>query len=203
MGLVKEGFKFLKSKNEFVQEFEFGKRIISISYNSSFGSIHTLQYFYKIIFDGLEKQFKKVYPNYGWTNWTIHYNLHWTDSWLCDRKSGEYTDKTINQVANEFFEQIKPQIDKLRDKFKNYESLNAEYNKRPIGFSDYLTFYRIEKRIINGLILVKIFQPDQYEEFKTEYKNLFEQYKGNDKEELRFEIKQGIEYLDKNEISLK
>ena len=196
-----EGFIFLKSKNEFVQEFEFGKRIISLHYNSTLGYIRSIQYFYKVIFTDVEKQFKKIFPDYSWADWTVHCNLMWTDSWLCDKDSGEYTDKTINKVANEFFEQIKPQIDQLRDKFQNYQSLNTEYNKRPIDFFEYLPSGRIEKRIIIGLILIKSFQPNQYEEYKTEYLKHFERYKGDDKEELRFEIAQGIEYLDINNIA--
>jgi hypothetical protein len=198
--LEKEGYKFLKSKNEFVQEFEYGKRIISLYYPSSFGYISTVECFYKIIFTDLEKRFKKVFPQYGWTNWTIHYNLMGIDSWLCDKNIGEYTDETINKVAKEFFEKVKPQIDSLRDKFSDYRNLNAAYNKRPIEFFEYLPFGRIEKRIINGLILIKAFQPSQYEEFKTEYRKHFEKFKGDDKEELRIEIEQGIEYLDKNDI---
>lgn len=200
--LKEEDFKFLKSKNEFVQEFEFGKRIISLHYDSTLGYISSIQYFYKIIFTDIEKEFKKIFPDYGWTNWTVHYNLMWTENWLCEKNSGKYTDETINKSADEFFENIKPQIDQLCDKFQNYQSLNSVFNKKPIDFFEYLPASRIEKRIIIGLILIKSFQPDQFEEYKTAYRKHFEQYKGDDKEELRLEIEQGIKYLDMHNSKL-
>src|SRR4030095_7472699 len=161
--LEKEGFAFSKSKNQFVQEFEFGKRIISLSFISTAGIISNIQVFYIIIFSELETHFKKIFPKYGWTNWTIACNLNWTKNWLYDRDYKGYTDKSINLVASEFFSEFKPEIDRLNNRFKDYNSLNSEYNKEPIEFFNYLPSTRIEKRIINGLILIKWFQPNEYE----------------------------------------
>ena len=199
-GLENEGFVFHKSKNQFVQEFEYGKRIISLSFVSTAGIISNIQIFYIIIFTKLEKQFKKIFPKYGWTNWTIACNLNWTKNWLYERASGKYTDKSINLVAAEFFEKIKPEIDSLRNRFKDYLSLHSEYNKEPIDFFDYLPSSRIEKRIIIGLILVKWFELDAYEKSKTAYRKHFENYKGNDKDELRLKVEKGISYLDTNDL---
>jgi hypothetical protein len=197
--LEKEGFVFHKSKNEFVQEFEYGKRIISLSFISTAGIISNIQIYYKIIFTELENQFKKIFPKYGWTNWTVTCNLNWTKNWLYDRDYKRYTDKSINLVADEFFEKIKPQIDNLRDRFKDYLSLHSEYNKEPIDFFGLAG--RIEKHIINGLILVKWHQPNDYERFKAAYHNHFESYKGQDKEDLKSQVETGINYLDNNEIT--
>lgn len=196
--LEKEGFVFHKSKNEFVQEFEYGKRIMSLSFISTAGIISNIQVYYIIIFTELEKQFKKIFPKYGWTNWTITCNLNWTKNWLYDKDSKGYTDKSINLAASEFFEKIIPQIDSMRDRFKDYSSLNSEYNKEPIDFFDLAG--RIEKHIINGLILVKWFQPDDYERPKAAYRKHFESYNGQDKEEVRLKIEHGINYLDTNEL---
>ena len=196
--MKKEGFVFRKSKNEFLQEFEYGKRIISLFFISTAGIISNIQVHYIIIFTELEKHFKKILPKYGWTNWTVVCNLNWTKEWLYDRKHQGYTDESINKAAVEFFEKIKPEIDSLREKFKDYPSLYFEYNKEPIGYLEY--FPRIEKRIINGLILAKWFQPNDYERLKTEYHKLFENYKGQDKEEVKMELETGFDYLDKNLI---
>ena len=196
--MKEEGFVFRKSKNEFVQEFEYGKRIISLFFISTAGIISNIQVHYIIIFTELEKQFKKIFPKYGWTNWTITCNLNWTKNWLYDRDYKGYTVKSINLVASEFFEKIKPGIDSIRDRFKDYSCLHSEYNKEPIEFFDLAG--RIEKHIINGLILVKWFQPDDYERFKTAYTKHFENYKGQDKEDLRLEVEKGINYLDTNEL---
>ena len=198
--MKEEGFIFRKSKNEFVQEFEYGKRIISLSFISTAGIISSIQFSYIIIFNELEKHFKKIFPKYGWTNWTILRNINWTKNWLYDRDYKGYTDKSINLVASEFFEKIKPEIDSMRDRFKDYSSLHYEYDKEPIDFFDLAG--RIEKHIINGLILVKCFQPDDYERFKDACRALFEKYKGQDKEDLRSNIEIAINYLDNNEITL-
>ena len=146
----------------------------------------------------MEKQFKKIFPKYGWTNWTVTCNLNWTKNWLYDRVYNGYTDKSINLVASEFFEKIKPQIDSLRERFKDYSGLHSEYNKEPVDFFDLSG--RIEKHIIHGLILVKWFQPNDYERFKTAYRKHFERYNGQDKEEVRLEVEEGINYLDTNEL---
>ena len=101
-----------------------------------------------------------------------------------------------------FFEKIKPEIDNIRERFKDYLSLHSEMNKGPMAFFDYLPG-RIEKQIINGLILVKWFQPNDYERFKIAYRALFEKYKGQDKEDLRPNIEIGINYLDNNKVTLR
>jgi len=200
--LEKEGYKYLKSKNEFSKDFQFGNQIIKISYNSQIGYIYNVEYFVHIIFNDLEKAFKKVYPKYSWTNWTIHSHLPGTKNWLCDKKTGEYTDKTINNVSKEFLEKVKPEIDMLFEQTNTYEKLNNIYNSRPIKFIDLIPTSRLEKRIINGLILAKTFESHNYSEIKKEYLNLIEQYKGNDKEDIKAEIKIGLDYLENNDLRL-
>ncbi len=151
----------------------------------------------------MEMAFKKVYPNYNWTNWTIHENLHWTESSLYDVISDSYSDKSINKLADEFFHHIKPNIDATFSKIKDYQSLNAVYNSNPNVFNDYLPHSRLEKRVINGLILVKNTEPEKYEIVKDQYLNLLDKYKGNDLEEIRTEVEIGLNFLDENELKLK
>jgi hypothetical protein len=201
--LETEGYKHLRSKHEFVQDFEHGRRIISLSYNSSFGYISTVQYFIKIVFNDLEKSFKKVYPDYGWTNWTIHENLHWTESSLFDNNTNDYTDRSINKLADEFFREIKPKIDLTFSKIGDYQSLNKIYNSTPNEFFDYLPHSRLEKRIINGLILSKSFEPSNFESIRDNYMTLLNKYKGNDIEDIKMEVQQGLSYLNENEIKIK
>jgi hypothetical protein len=200
--LEKEGYKYLKSKNEFIKDFQFGKQIINLQYSSQIGYIYNVEYYAHIIFNDLEKAFKKVYPKYGWTNWTIHSHLPWTESWLCDKETGEYSDKTINIVSKEFLEKVKPQIDNLFEKINTYEKLNKIYNTRPIHFIDYVPISRLEKRIINGLILANTIEPENYNEIKNEYLMLIEKYKGNDIEDIKAEIKIGLDYLDNNDLRI-
>ncbi|MDX1285765.1 MAG: hypothetical protein R3182_12165, partial [Draconibacterium sp.] len=200
--LEKEGFKHLKSKHEFVQDFEYGKRIISLSYNNSFGYISTVQYFIKIIFTDLEKAFKKVYLDYGWTNWTIHENLHWTESSLYDDKTNGYSDKSINKLSDEFFLEIKPKIDLTFSRICDYQKLNEAYNSKPSDFIEYLPNSRLEKRIINGLILTMSLEPEKFDTVKEQYSLLVDKYKGNDINEIRKEVEQGLTYLTENEIKI-
>lgn len=197
------GYKFLKSKNEFVQEFEFGRRILSISYNNSFGYIASVDYSFRIVFTELEKLFKKVYPSYGWTNWTVLLDLECSKSWLCDDRSGNYSDKTINQVAKEFKSDTLPQIEEASIRFADYHSLHQEYNSQPSAHTDILPSNRLEKRIVNGLILVKNFEPYNYYRFEKDYATLLENYKEYDKEDLKMEVQQGLAYLSQNEMKLK
>ena len=200
--LEKEGFKHLKSKHEFVQDFEYGKRIISLSYNNSIGYISTVQYFIKIIFTDLEKAFKKVYPDYGWTNWTIHENLHWTESSLYDDKTIGYSDQSINKLSDEFFFEIKPKIDLTFSKISDYQSLNETYNSNPNEFIDYLPHSRLEKRIINGLILSKSVEPSNFETIRINYLRLLDNYKGNDIDDIKNEVEYGLKFLNENEIKI-
>ncbi|AUP79461.1 hypothetical protein [Flavivirga eckloniae] len=200
--LEKEGYKHLKSKHEFVQDFEHGKRVINLSYNNTFGYISTVQYFIKIVFRDLEKSFKKAHPNYGWTNWTIHENLHWTESTLYDDKADDYTDRSINNLADEFFREIKPRIDSTFSKIGNYSQLNEIYNTNPSEFIDYLPPSRPEKRIINGLILTKALEPEKFEIRKNQYFLLLNKYKENDFDEIRKEVELGLTFLNENEIKI-
>jgi hypothetical protein len=201
--LEKEGYTYLKSKNEFSKDFQFGKQVIKLSYGNQIGYIYNIEFSAYIIFNELEKAFKKVFPNYAWTNWTIHTNnLPWPDNWLCDKKTGQYTDKSINIVSKEFFEKVKPQIDKLFEQVNTYEKLNKIYNERPLQFIDYLPTSRLEKRIINGLILARTFEPENFNELKKGYLNLIENYKGNDLEEIKAEVKLGLDYLDNNDLRI-
>lgn len=200
--LETEGFKHLKSKHDFVQDFDYGKRIISLSYNNSFGYISTVQYFIKIIFSDLEKAFKKVYPDYGWTNWTIHENLHWTESSLFDEKINAYSHHSINKLSDEFFLEIKPRIDMTFSRICDYQKLNETYNSKPSDFIEYLPNSRLEKRIINGLILTKSFEPDNFDSIKEKYSLLLDKYHGNDIDEIRKEVELGLNYLTENEIKI-
>ncbi|UII26739.1 hypothetical protein LVD15_26165 [Fulvivirga maritima] len=198
--LEKEGFRHLKSKHEFVQDFDYGKRIISLSYINSFGYISMVQYFIKIVFEDLEKAFKKVYPNYGWTNWTIHENLHWTQSSLYDETKNDYTDRSINKLAEEFFSEIKPKIDFTFSRINDYQTLNEIYNSKPDEFIEYLPMSRLEKRIINGLILARRFQPSNVESIRDKYLLLLGKYNGNDIEDIRAEVEDGLKFLSDNKI---
>lgn len=200
--LEKEGFRHIKSKHEFVQDFEFGSRIISLSYNNSLGYISTVQYFIKIIFKDLEIAFKRIYPDYAWTNWTIHQNLHWTNSPLYDDKAKNYSDNSINKLADEFFLEIKPKIDLTFDNIKSYRNLNEVYNSAPDEFIDYLPPSRLEKRIVNGLILTKHFDPASFESIRDKYFVLLNKYKGNDLEDIRSEVIKGLEFLNNNEVKV-
>lgn len=200
--LSKEGFTYLKSKSEFVQDFEFGKRVISLHYNTSAGYVFSVQYFIKVIFHDLERAFKTVYPKYGWTNWTIHENLHWTKSALYDEGKDSYTDESINKLADEFFREVKPKIDSTFSRISNYQELHRVYNAEPNDFIDYLPSSRLEKRIINGLILVKNIEPDSFQKTKAQYLELLEKYKGNDIVEIRNEVEQGLSFLDQNEVRI-
>jgi hypothetical protein len=201
--LDKEGFRYIKSKNEFIRDFQYGKQIIRIFYSTQLSYIYNVEYSARIIFHDLEKAFKKVYPEYSWTNWTIQLSLHHqAESWLCDKETGIYTDDSLNKVSNDFIKKIKPQIDLLFNEIDNYEKLNRVYNARPLKFFDYLPISRLEKRVINGLILARSFDPSVYEELKKEYLTLLEKYGGEDTQELQAEIKTGLEYLDKNDLQL-
>ena len=201
--LQEENYKYLKSKNEFVQDFEFGKRIIKLSYNNSIGYISSVQFFSHIIFINIEEKFSSIFPNYQWTNWTIHYNHHWTENWLCDKKTGKYTDKSINKSSREFFQKIKPEIDKLHFKVKNYQDLDFIYNKTPSEFFDFLPSSRLEKRVINGLILTNTLKKENFNQVKNEYYRLLEKYKGGDKEVIHEEINFGIEKIENENIQIR
>ena len=98
---------------------------------------------------------------------------------------------------------LKPNIDATFSKIKDYQSLNAVYNSNPNVFNDYLPHSRLEKRVINGLILVKNTEPEKYEIVKDQYLNLLDKYKGNDLEEIRTEVEIGLNFLDENELKLK
>lgn len=200
--LEKEGYKYVKSKNQFIQDFEFGKRIISLSYVNTSGLIHCVQYFSKIIFTDLEKAFKKVYPEYGWTNWTLHFNHHWTESWMCNPKTGKYTDKSINKLASEFFKKIKPEIDTIFSKNTDYKCLERTYNAKADYFFDFLPSSRLEKRIINGLLLSKTFNHKNYDLIKDDYYSLIDKYKGNDLDKIRTEVENGIQKIEKEKIEI-
>lgn len=198
--LSKDGFVYKNKKNEFSQNFPFGKRTISMSFISTLGLIQSVQFFYHSTFNDLEREFKKVLPNFKWTNWTINYNLHWTYVPLYDERTGKYSDKSLNKAAQSFFQELKPKIDELNNRFDNYDNLFIEYTNKPNEFVDFINC--IEKRIINGLILVKAFSPESYESVKKEFISLLSMYNGPDKEESLQLIKEGIEYLDSNEVTL-
>jgi hypothetical protein len=90
----------------------------------------------------------------------------------------------------------------LFEQVNTYEKLNKIYNERPLRLIDYLPTSRLEKRVINGLILARTFEPESYNELKKEYLNLIEKYKGNDLEDIKEEIKLGLDYLDNNDLRL-
>lgn len=190
--LENEGYKYLKSKSEFVQPFKYGKRILALHYNNSFGYVSNVECFVHIVFADLEKKFKKVYPKYGWTNWTIHENLHWTENSLYDDRKEAYTDKSINTAADEFFQSIKPAADNIFESIDTYEKLHAIYNADPSTFIDYVPSIRPEKRIINGLILARNFAPERYTIIKSQYGELIDKYKGSDAPKVRVEVEEGL-----------
>ncbi len=200
--LEKEEYRFLKSKNEFVKDFEFGRKVIRLSYNSSFGYISDIECFVYIVFTDVEKQFKKILPKFNWTNWTLCNNMDWECDWLCDTVTGEYTDKSIHPIASSFFNSVKPKIDLLFDNVNNYSDLNKIYNINPDENKSFVRFLRIDKKIINALIVAKHIDKDNFREYKIKLKKEFREYLGSDQDEMAEDIKKAILYLENNEVEL-
>ena len=200
--LEKEGYKFLKSKNEFVKDFGFGRKVFRLSYNSSFGYISDIECFVYITFTDIEKQFKKILPKFNWTNWTLCDNMDWECGWLCDTETGEYTDKNIHEIADSFFKTVKPKIDYFFNNVNDYSDLNKIYNTSPDGNKSFVRFLRIDKRIILALIIAKYIDKDNFREYKIRHKKEFREYLGSDQDEMAEDINQAILYLENNELEL-
>lgn len=191
--LEKEGYRFVKSKNEFVLDFEFGRKVISFSYVSTMGYIHSVDCFIYIIFKGIESDFKKMIPNYRWTNWTLCSQMHWVNSGLYDRKRERYSDEFINYMAQKFIRELKPKIDQEFSKVNNYLDLKEMfYSDRETALIKCL---RLEKQAILKLILVKAFSPDSLDvEFIKEKFHLENILKAG-KESALFELETAYKFL--------
>jgi hypothetical protein len=191
--LAKDGF-ILKSK-KFERLFGHGKQIIDLSFISTFGFIHGIEFYYNIIFDNAEKTFKKLFGKH-WTNWTVHYQVGNMFKYLYDEKTNIYTDRALNEAAAPFFKDVYPKIVSLTSRFQTYEQLNSEYNQYPSRTIDIVPSNRFERRILMGLLLTKQFEPHKYEERKREYLQRFEQFDPFQREQQRQDIYDGIKILD-------
>ena len=196
--LAKDGF-ILKSK-KFERLFEHGKQVINFSFISTFGFIHGVEFYYNIIFDNAEKDFKKLFGKH-WTNWTVHNQVGTMFNYLYDERTNTYTDKSLNDAAIPFFKDIYSKIVSLTLRFKSYEQLNFEYNQYPSRIIDIVPSIRFERRILMGLLLTKQFEPDKYEERKQEYLQKFEQFDPFQREQQRQDIYEGIKLLDSIDLN--
>ena len=191
--LAKDGFT-LKQKY-FVKEFEHGKHEIRLSFISTSGFIHGVQIYYDIIFENVEKVFKKLFGKH-WTNWTVHKQIGSFSKYFYDELTGSYTDKTLNDAAEPFLNDVYPEINILSSRFKTYEQLNLEYNDFPSKSIDCVPPNRFERRILLGLLLTKYFEPQEYERRKNEYLERFEKFDPFQREQQRKDIDEGIKKLD-------
>jgi len=191
--LSKDGFTLKQKK--FEKLFEHGKQVIDLSFTSRVGFIHGVEFYYHIIFDNVEKIFKKLFGKH-WTNWTVHEQIGNIFQYLYDESTGSYTDKTLNEAAILFFRDIYPKVDLLNSRFKTYEQLNLEYNQFPSRTIDIVPSNRFERRILMGLLLTKQFEPHKYEERKKEYLQRFEQFDPFQREQQRQDIYDGLKILD-------
>jgi len=191
--LSKDGF-ILKQK-KFERLFEYGKQVIDLSFISTFGFIHGVEFYYHIIFDNAEKVFKKLFGKH-WTNWTVNDQVGNMFKYLYDESTNTYTDKSLNDAAVPFFKDIYPKVVSLTSRFKRYEQLNFEYNQYPSRTIDIVPSNRFERRILMGLLLTKQFEPNKYEERKREYLQKFEQFDPFQREQQRQDIYDGIKILD-------
>ena len=192
--LVTEGNRFVKSKNEFVLDFAFGKKVIRLSFNSSMGYISGVDCFIYLIFNDIEKDFKKVLPEYGGTNWTLCRSIYWESGWLCDEQSGAYTDQTINAVADKFFSELKPKIDAEFSKANNYHDLKALFlGQEQEG--DLINWLRPEKRAILKLLLLKAGDPTLMDAVIAQERSRLNDYQGHDRDEVLSEAETAIAYL--------
>ena len=168
--LKNEGYKYLKSKNEFVKGFELGEHRLSLQFVSTMGIIHSVGFHLKIIFSDLEREYKKVIQeDHG--NWTVALNLSYLNDYLCDEETGEYTDITINTAANSFFQEIYPKLNDAFISFGTYGMLSDTYNQKPISYLSYSP--SIKRRTLFSLFMAKIFLPKNYEELKIELINFY------------------------------
>lgn len=196
--LAKDGF-ILKSK-KFERLFEHGKQIIDLSFISTFGFIHGVEFYYNIVFDNAEKIFKKLFGKH-WTNWTVHGQVGNIFKYLYDESTSTYTDKTLNEAAIPFSKDIYPKVISLTSRFKTYEQLNFEYNQYPSQTIDIVPSNRFERRILMGLLLTKLFESNKYNERKREYLQKFEQFDSFQREQQRQDIYEGIKLLDSIDLN--
>lgn len=189
--LEPKGYKYLKSKSQFVQKFPLGERRISISYISTAGYISMVIYAININFHELEKCFKKIFPKFGKSrsNYTLFFNnVFYSKKWLCDEITGEYNDVTINNNANEFFNNGLPKIESIWEKYQNYNDLYKEYSEVTKENWKFLPI-RIDKLITNGLILTKNINPSEYNQVKEKYLTKLKNWKGQyDKTEIEYAL---------------
>ena len=196
--LAKDGF-ILKSR-KFERPFRHGKQIIDPSFISTAGFIHGIDFSYHIIFEQIEKQFKKLFGKH-WTNWTVHDILKNTFDKLYEENSGVYTDMTLNKASITFFKDVYPKINLLNSRFDTYQKLNLEYNQFPSKSIDIVPSNRFERRILMGLLLTKILEPSKYDERKKEYLEKFEQFDPFQREQQRQDIYDGIKILESTNLT--
>jgi hypothetical protein len=159
-------FKFLKSANSLVKDFEYGRQEINLSFITTMGFIHSVQCFIKIIFKDLEKKSKKLLPDYSWTNWTISVNLGYSNDYLYEERTGKYTDKSLNNAASLYIKQFKDKALEIFSNYKDYNALETALNANPERIFEHCV--REDKRIINGLILANDLRPVSYYNYLKE-----------------------------------
>ena len=191
---------FILKNKKFERSFKYGKQIIDPSFISTAGFIHGIDFSYHIIFEQVEKIFKKLFGKH-WTNWTVHKILKNTFDKLYDETLRIYTDKTLNESSNTFFKDVYPKIDQLNSRFDTYEKLNLEYNQFPSQGIDIVPSNRFERRILMGLLLTKLLEPSKYDERKKEYLEKFEQFYPFQREQQRQDIYDGINKLESTNLT--
>lgn len=183
--LISENFRLIKSSNAFKRELSFGEQVIRLSFISSMGAIHDIQTVHTIKFMEFENIFRKVFKKYSWKEWTCIYHVYSDEIWLCTEDTFAYSDESLNQAAMKFFDSIKPQIDSKIN--SNYlEELYLEL----INFSNpYLSYLRIERRVLLSIWLAKKRCDPKIGEIKNNSLKLFEKsneaYKPNLEEVLK------------------
>ena len=197
-----EGYKFLKSQNSFVKNFDNGKKVIRFSFNNTMGYIGSLNCFVYIVFDEVEKIFKKILPDYGWTNWTLCNNMDWVSPPLYNDNTEEYTDESINNAANHFFKNIKPRIDEMFNSSNSNLDLHNIFNISPTKYNSYFRSLRVEKRIIHSLILTSIYEPNALEKTLEKHINSLNNYDKDELETIQNEISIAFKYLENNKIKI-
>jgi hypothetical protein len=191
--LAEDGF-ILKQK-KFERPFEHGKQVIDISFISRAGLTYGVEIYYHIIFDKIEKTFKKLFGKH-WTDWTVHDQLGISFHALYDKTTDTYTDKSLNEAASIFLSTIYPKVALLNARFETYEQLNVEYNQFPSRTIDIVPSNRKERRILMGLLLTKQYEPHKFEERKEEYLKMFEEFDPFQREQQRQDIYDGIKFLE-------
>ena len=197
--LAKQGYIY-KSK-QFVRAFTHGKQVISLSFISQAGYVYGLEVYSKVIFTEIENLYKKLFGLH-WSNWTVHNQSDSFHEDFFDAQTEKYTDLSLNRVAERFITQSLPMVESHFARFPSYEQLNLAYNADPSKtIPDVVPAFRMERRILMGLLLVNKFQPERYEQVKQAYLNAFasfDEFMRNQQKDSVFTGISKIDQLDPN-----